>query len=113
MLPTDTAAIPVKDPLRKEWIKFQLRARGSSLSKIGRELGVDRSTVAQALQRPYPRMEREIAKRLGLRPEKIWSERYNEHGQPNRPRTGRPPKSHTNKVTTRRGGRNVQPRVGA
>lgn len=104
MLTTDTAAAPLKDPLRKEWVKFQLRARGSSLSQIARELDIERCALAHALRRPYPRLEREIAKRLGLKPEQVWPERYDEHGKPNRKR-GRP-KSITN-GTTGRARRNV------
>lgn len=104
---TDIAAVPHKEPLRREWVKFQLRARGASLSQVARELGLVRSSVAQVFLHPYPRMERAVAKRLGLRPEQIWPERYDEQGKPNRPRTGRPKKSNTDKVTGPRAGRNV------
>lgn len=113
MIATDTTTIPTKDPLRKEWVKFQLRARGDSLSQIARDEGLARNTVAMAFLKPYPRMERIIASRLGLRPEKIWPERYDAHGRPNRPKTGRPPKSSATKVTTRHGGRNVHARKAA
>lgn len=107
MYKTDIAAVPHQDPLRREWVKFQLRARRTSLSQIARELGLTRGSVAQVFLQPYPRMERAVAARLDLRPEQIWPERYDEHGQPNRPRTGRPKKSNTNKVTGQGAGRNV------
>lgn len=65
------------DPVqRNEWIKFQLRMRGSSLSKLARRLGVTRQAVRNALSAPYPRMERVIADELGLPPQAIWPERY-------------------------------------
>ncbi len=61
---------------RNEWIKFQLRIRGSSLSQLARDLGVTRQAVRNALSSRYPRMERVIAAEIGLAPETIWPERY-------------------------------------
>lgn len=61
---------------RNEWIKFQLRIRGSSLSQLARDLGVTRQAVRNALSSRYPRMERVIAAEIGLDPEIIWPERY-------------------------------------
>lgn len=68
--------IPSDPVQRNEWIKFQLRMRGSSLSKLARRLGVTRQAVRNALSSPYPKMERAIAAELELRPEDIWPERY-------------------------------------
>lgn len=74
--PSALSEIP-RDPVqRNEWIKFQLRVRGSSLSKIARRLGVTRQAVRNALAAPYPRMERAIAVEIGLEPHQIWPERY-------------------------------------
>lgn len=61
---------------RNEWIKFQLRMRGTSMSDLARRLGVTRQAVRNALTAPYPKMERIIARELGLDPETIWPERY-------------------------------------
>lgn len=75
------------DPVqRNEWIKFQLRMRGSSLSKLARRLGVTRQAVRNALSAPYPRMERVIADELGLPPQAIWPERYERRRAGGRPR---------------------------
>lgn len=71
--PGDIPADPVQ---RNEWIKFQLRMRGSSLSQLARDLGVTRQAVRNALSSRYPRMERVIAAEIGLDPETIWPERY-------------------------------------
>ena len=72
----DPETIP-DDPLqRNEWIKFQLRVRGSSFSKLARDLGVTRQAVRNALTSRYPRMERVIAREIGLEPHVIWPERY-------------------------------------
>ncbi|MFW5969168.1 MAG: helix-turn-helix domain-containing protein [Halofilum sp. (in: g-proteobacteria)] len=69
---------------RNEWIKFQLRIRGSSLSQLARDLGVTRQAVRNALASRYPRMERVIAAEIGLDPATIWPERYRTgHGNEN------------------------------
>lgn len=74
------------DPVqRNEWIKFQLRMRGSSLSKLARRLGVTRQAVRNALSAPYPKMERVIADELGLPPQAIWPERYESRRAEDRP----------------------------
>ena len=75
---TGTNDVPVDPVQRNEWIKFQLRMRGSSLSKLARRLGVTRQAVRNALTAPYPRMERVIAAEIGLEPQYIWPERYRE-----------------------------------
>jgi len=72
----DPATIPQDPVQRNEWIKFQLRVRGSSLSKLARDLGVTRQAVRNALASRYPRMERVIAAEIGLDPATIWPERY-------------------------------------
>ena len=103
--------IPLDQNQRRAWIKYQLDLRGISLGDIGREHGVTRAAARLALVKPYPRMERVIAEKIGLLPQTIWPERYNELGLPNR-RLGRPPESHVNKdkhiITERR--RNVKDR---
>jgi len=72
----DKEPVP-QDPLqRNEWIKYQLRIRGSSMSDLARRLGVTRQAVRNALSGPYPRMERAIAHEIGRPPEHIWPERY-------------------------------------
>ena len=81
--------VPLEALARREWIKFQLRVRGSSLSALARELGVSRHAPRLALVKPYPRMERAIADKLGLKPQELWPERYDENGRPNRT-IGRP-----------------------
>ncbi|MCB2189875.1 MAG: helix-turn-helix domain-containing protein [Deltaproteobacteria bacterium] len=77
--------IPTSEYERAEWIKYQLRLKGYTLARLGREIGVDRCTPGRALQRPYPKMERAIAEKLALHPKDLWPERYTPNGQPNRP----------------------------
>jgi len=77
-MPTALDKEPVpQDPLqRNEWIKYQLRIRGSSMSQLARRLGVTRQAVRNALSGSYPKMERAIAHEIGRSPEHIWPERY-------------------------------------
>ena len=72
----DPESIPLDPVHRNEWIKFQLRLRGSSLSQLARDQGVTRQAVRNALSSRYPKMERVIAAAIGLDPRVIWPERY-------------------------------------
>lgn len=83
------AEIPLEPILRWEWIKYQLRAHGTSLAMLARELGVSDSAVKNARRTAYPRMERAIAKALGLKPIELWPERWNSNGNPQRIRIQR------------------------
>lgn len=85
----NTTEVPSSPALRWEWIKFQLRAKGSSLAKLARELNVTGPAVKNVKRTPYPRMERAIAKELGVDVEKLWPERWNPDGSPNRMRPKR------------------------
>lgn len=81
--------IPLDPDQRWEWIKYQLRARGTSLAKLSRELGVSDTAVKNAKRTAYPRMERAIAGALSLRPADLWPERWNANGTPRRIRAKR------------------------
>ncbi len=110
MLTIDTTTIPAEEPNRREWIKYQLRARGSSLSSVARDQGVSRFAASVALQRQYPRIEHAIASRLGLEAKQIWPERYDKDGLPNRA-AGRSKKP-VSKDTSRARQRNVNVKGG-
>ena len=81
--------IPINPAQRWEWLKYQLRSQGSSFRKLSDELGVTGNAVQMAKYTPYPRMERAIAKKLGLTPQVIWPERWNQNGTPCRERPNR------------------------
>jgi Ner family transcriptional regulator len=67
----------IGDPvMRREWIKFQLRINGSSFAALAAELGVTAPAVKDVFNHPYPKMQRAIAAKIGMRPEAIWPERY-------------------------------------
>jgi len=60
----------------REDIIAALHKRGATLLGLSREHGYTRNTVRDALDHPYLRCERIIAKALGARPESIWPSRY-------------------------------------
>lgn len=81
--------IPSVPSHRWEWIKFQLRVRGTSLADIARSLKVTGPAVKNAKHAPYPRVERAIANALGLPPTLIWPERWLSKDEPRRRRPNR------------------------
>lgn len=85
----NTTEVPLDPGLRWEWIKFQLRAKGTSLAKLARELDVSGPAVKNVKRTAYPRMERAIAKALDLDVKEIWPERWDANGNPNRMRPKR------------------------
>lgn len=89
--------IPTDPNQRWEWVKYQLRSQGSSFKKLSCELGVTDNAVINTKYLPYPRMERAIAKKLGLTPQTIWPERWNKDGSPCRQRPGRSETNPANK----------------
>ena len=50
--------------------------KGKSLSQLGIENGLAKTTVRNALDKPYPKGEQIIADALGLSPAEIWPSRY-------------------------------------
>ncbi|WP_306102479.1 helix-turn-helix domain-containing protein [Pseudomonas sp. SJZ079] len=78
------------DPARRwEWIKYQLRVRGSSAANLARQLGITDRAIRATKERSYPRVERAIAAALGTTPEMLWPERWNNDGTPMRQRPNR------------------------
>ncbi|KHS70065.1 MULTISPECIES: helix-turn-helix domain-containing protein [Pectobacterium] len=55
-----------------------LKKRGTSLAAVSRNAGLASSTLANALQRHWPKGERLIAEALGSSPEQVWPSRYSE-----------------------------------
>jgi Ner family transcriptional regulator len=75
--------IPKEPAERREWIKYQLRLKGYSMSRLAKESGAEtRNPAIAALAHNYPKWERIIADAIGLKPEAIWPERYGSDGRP-------------------------------
>lgn len=75
-----------KKPASSDWHRADVIAafkkRGTSITKVARELGMNDSYLRQALNKPYPKAERLLAEFLGLKPQSIWPSRYYEDGSP-------------------------------
>ncbi|OSD82703.1 DNA-binding protein, partial [Salmonella enterica subsp. houtenae serovar 40:z4,z32:-] len=52
-----------------------LKKRGTSLAAVSRQAGLSSSTLANPLNRHWPKGERLIAEALGVTPEQIWPSR--------------------------------------
>ncbi len=74
--------IPKEPSVRREWIKYQLRLKGYSLRQLSIEQGVYPNVAAVALIRTFPKWERIIANRIGVLPQELWPERYDDKGRP-------------------------------
>lgn len=74
------------------WTKAQIKAaledKGWSCRQLSFSRGYTSNAVQTALHKPYPAVERIISSVLGVDPDVIWPERYDENGNPNR-RMGR------------------------
>ena len=58
-------------------IRAELAARGKPIAALARDLGVSIQTVSAAIRRPTSRrVERAIARALGMAPREIWPDRY-------------------------------------
>lgn len=94
ILPYDSPMIELidikKPAARWELIKAALRARGSSLSAVAREMGLTRSTVHCVQYHRYPSVEAAIAKLLDVTPQELWPDRYHADGTPVRQRPTAP-----------------------
>ncbi|MGH6883218.1 MAG: helix-turn-helix domain-containing protein [Hypericibacter sp.] len=82
MIPPLTASDVPKEPaIRRAWIIFQLRIRGWSLSDIAREMGIAPQSARGALLEPSAHVERALAKKLGLRVQDLFHDRYDPTGR--------------------------------
>lgn len=88
MTKTDTSLRAIlSDPQkRRGWVIYQLTLQGRSLAAVAREHGVARTGLYKAFVHPYPLMEKRIADALGMTPQALFPERYDELGLPNRRR---------------------------
>ena len=89
--------IPKEPTERWEWIKFQLRLKGYSLRRLGKEYGVSSNAVDAVSSQHLPKWERIIADKIGLQPQEIWPERYGKDGLPIRHSSRYPRKDSTSR----------------
>lgn len=77
-------------PLPEDWhpadIKAAMAKKGYSFARIAREKGYARNAPNMVLRKPWPIMERIVAKIIGEKPAVIWRSRYDNKGRPLRKR---------------------------
>lgn len=75
-----------KKPASQDWHRADVVAafkkRGTTITRVARELGMCDSYLRQATSKPYPKAERVLAEYLGMNPQDIWPSRYNTDGTP-------------------------------
>lgn len=64
----------------REKILASLRERGTTAAAIADDAGLSRFTLYKALTTPYPKAQSIIARALGLSPQQIWPQFYDETG---------------------------------
>lgn len=71
--------------MKAKWHKADVIAavhkKGTSLAALSRAAGLSSSTLANALERPWPKGEAIIANAIGVLPQEIWPERYYREGE--------------------------------
>lgn len=82
----DTAKKPGPRDWSSHYIVFRLRERGMTLRRLSRLNGYSPNSATVATRVPWPKMERLIAKALGVTPQEIWPSRYHADGSPKGPR---------------------------
>jgi lambda repressor-like predicted transcriptional regulator len=71
-----TITIPKKPAQRAAWVIYQLKLKGLSLSSLARDVGVTRQALSVALQQPSANIEPLIATAVGVTPEDLFPERF-------------------------------------
>ncbi len=94
--------IPKEPTERWEWIKYQLRLKGYSLRRLGKEHGVTGKAVEAVVRQNAPKWERIISGMIGLQPQEIWPERYGSDGLPIRHSSRYQRKDNTSRITRQR-----------
>ena len=71
-----TTPRPKEPHLFKEWVKYELKLRGYSLTDLANRQGVSRQDASSVLRKRYPKWEKIIANILLVMPCELWPERY-------------------------------------
>lgn len=66
--------------MKNDWHRTEiiaaLRKQGTSMTALSRSVGLSSSTLANVLDRPWPKGEWLIAETLDIHPAEIWPSRY-------------------------------------
>ena len=66
----------IKNDMTNLEIRGELMKKGYSLAKLSVENGLAKTTLRNALDKPYPNGEKIIAAAMGKEPQEIWPSRY-------------------------------------
>lgn len=91
LMAVDISSIPAEEPSRLAWVKSELRNRGFVLGTLASHIGVPRSALDNLGSARSPSLQALVATCLGIAPQTIWPERYDEKGVaiPSRRKVGR------------------------
>lgn len=70
--------IQLSPAVRRAWIRLRLAERGLTLKALARRSRTSYGSIRQAMVHRKPKAERVIARAIGIAPESIWPERYQE-----------------------------------
>lgn len=90
---------------RPKRIIAALHAKQITLAGLSKRAGYEQSAAAVALGRPWPAVERVIARAIGMKPSLIWPSRYDADDSP---RTGHNLTTGSNAVHVERPGASTQ-----
>lgn len=72
----------------KDWhpadIKGALAKKGISLSSLARKNDYAITSPSNVFRKPWPAMEKIMAKAIGVTPQEVWPSRYDQFGNPHR-----------------------------
>lgn len=75
-----TLNVPINPAERRVWICAQLRMRGHSLRRLAKQEGVSHQAMSATLMSPNAHLEPVVAGALGLIPQQLFPERFDQHG---------------------------------
>jgi lambda repressor-like predicted transcriptional regulator len=78
---TPNFEIPKEPAHRRAWVLYQLKIRGLSLRKLGKEWGMYPQSIAHALMAPSFHTEIALAKVIDLTPQQLFPERFDAAGR--------------------------------
>ncbi len=76
LFPMSTTPRPKEPHLFREWVKYELKLRGYTMTAVAKTQGVGREVPSSVFRRHRPKWEKIIANILEMMPCELWPERY-------------------------------------
>ncbi len=71
-----TSPRPKEPHLLREWVKYELKLRGITLTSLAKKHGVGREMPSRVFRERQSKWEKIIADAMLMMPEELWPERY-------------------------------------